>query len=140
MTKGIIVEIISILLILLFGYAAVSKLLNYKLFVSQINESPVFPSMSHVFAWLIPLVELATCAFLIVPKWKLKGLYASTFLMFGFTLYITYILTLSDKIPCSCGGILSQLNWNRHLIFNIIFIAISLLGILLTKNKRQILL
>jgi hypothetical protein len=55
--------------------------------------------------------------------------------MVMFTTYIIAITQFSDYIPCSCGGILQKMNWNQHLVFNIVFTGFSLAGILLEKQQ-----
>src|SRR4051812_32981605 len=122
-------DIVSFLFVLLFVYAATNKLLEYDLFKAQIGKSPLILHYSSVLAWAIPSLELLTAGFLLIPRLQLLGLYFSAFLMFIFTLYLSFILTLSPYIPCSCGGILNNLSWRDHLVFNICFSALSLYGI-----------
>jgi hypothetical protein len=47
-----------------------------------------------------------------------------------FTTYIVIILNFSENIPCSCGGILENMTWGQHLVFNCIFIIIGAIGIM----------
>ena len=135
MSKKIIPEVAGILLILLFGYAAVSKLMVYNSFVAQIGQSPILEGLSPYLAWLVPVVELAICILLIF-KWRLTGFYAATVLMVVFTLYIAAILFISPTVPCSCGGILNQLGWKSHLVFNIVFTGIAWLGLFYEKRLK----
>ena len=41
------------------------------------------------------------------------------------------ILNFIPDIPCSCGGVLEKMSWNEHLIFNIAFVVLGLVAILL---------
>lgn len=50
--------------------------------------------------------------------------------------YIYLILNYSDFIPCSCGGISEKLSWTEHLVFNIGFIALALVAIVLTEKEK----
>jgi uncharacterized membrane protein YphA (DoxX/SURF4 family) len=136
MTKKIIPEIASPLLILLFAYAAMNKLLIYHKFVSQIAASPVLKGLAPYLAWAIPVVELIVCILLIVPKWRLIGFYAATFLMAAFTVYIIALFSFSTKLPCSCGGILDRMDWKTHLVFNIIYTGIAITGLVFEKRFR----
>jgi len=136
--KIVFVEASVILLIGLFAYASFSKLLEYDYFISQISENPILKSSANWLAWFIPAVELLTCVLLLVPRIRLKGLYLSFGLMLAFTGYIYYILTLSETIPCSCGGILSQLDWESHLFFNLFFVAIALISITIEKRSKRV--
>jgi uncharacterized membrane protein YphA (DoxX/SURF4 family) len=138
MTKGIIVDVISILLILLFGYAATSKLITYNQFVWQIAKSPILKEISPYLALVVPIIEFTVCIMLVIPKWRLKGLYGSITLMIIFTLYIAFILTFSKHVPCNCGGVLQNLRWKNHLIFNICFLGLSFSGIFLENKLNNI--
>ncbi len=67
------------------------------------------------------------------------ALYSALALMSLFTAYIIAILNFSDTIPCSCGGVLEKMSWNEHLVFNIIFMLMAIIAIVLqTKiNERK---
>lgn len=135
MKKINILDVIIFLFMFLFIYAAVTKLLEYDLFKAQIGKSPLITRYASIFAWLVPLVELLVAAMLFFPRLQLLGLYGSFSLMFAFTGYIAFILTFSPYVPCSCGGILSSMGWTEHLIFNIGFTVLAVVGI--TLNVRE---
>jgi hypothetical protein len=130
--KSVAIEVISSLLILLFVYAALSKLRDYETFKSQLVKSPYISNMADFIAWSIPSGELTISILLAFKQTRLIGLYSSFFLMLVFTGYIYAMLHFSYFVPCSCGGVLSQMSWNQHFIFNIAFSVLSLLGIILT--------
>lgn len=136
-SRNVIVEIISSLLILLFMYAAVSKLLDYETFKLQLSKSPFITEFAGVTAWALPVGEILVGLALAVNKFRLFGLYASLFLMTLFTGYIYLIINLSDYIPCSCGGVLSKLTWTEHLWVNIFFLCISMLAILIKPSDQK---
>lgn len=135
MKRKIIIEIISSLLILLFLYASVSKWLAFKLFIGEMNNQP-FPNwMTPFLVWSIPFIEVIIAAALIFEKTRVPALYASLFLMLAFTVYTVTILFHAFKyIPCSCGGVIRSLTWPQHLFFNLFFVGISLLGIILKRR------
>jgi hypothetical protein len=57
-----------------------------------------------------------------------------------FTAYIITILNFSEYIPCSCGGILQNMTWKTHLVFNIGLVLLSIAGILIetySKNAEE---
>lgn len=137
MKKTLIIEIISCLFILLFTYAAITKFIDYEKFVVQIGQSPLLTAFARWIAWIIPLIEVIMCVMLAVPRWRLMGLYASFSLMVMFTTYIICILTLSVYVPCSCGGILEELGWVEHLFFNIGFVVLAIIGVLLHYNQKS---
>jgi putative oxidoreductase len=135
MKRKIIIEIISSLLILLFLYASVSKWLAFKTFIGEMNNQP-FPNWITPFlVWSIPFIEVLIVVGLIFEKTRVPALYASLFLMLAFTVYTVAILLHAFKyIPCSCGGVIRKLTWPQHLFFNLFFVGISILGIMLKKR------
>jgi len=128
-------EIICSLLIILFVYAALSKLGSYEMFTVQLSKSPFITSFSKLVAWTIPTIELMIALLLTIKKARLTGLYASFFLMSLFTAYLTIMLNFSYYIPCSCGGVLEYLSWNQHIAFNGFFIAISAVGAIMQHKN-----
>jgi len=137
MFKKLLLELPAVLLTILFTYASISKLLQYNTFRFQLGQSPFITGYSGSIAWSIPAIELITTALLMLPATRLKGFYLSYGLMILFTVYIYAILHYSYFIPCSCGGILSRMNWEQHLVFNIIFTLIALTGIFTSPFKSK---
>jgi uncharacterized membrane protein YphA (DoxX/SURF4 family) len=137
LSKGTIVELISVLFIILFLYTGISKLMEYDVFKEQIAENPILNPVASFIAWALPLTEFIVSLMLIIPRWRLKGLYASLFLMIAFTIYIGGIMIFYKELPCSCGGIISLLSWKEHLIFNSIFILLALIGVRLERQLRR---
>lgn len=128
-----VLHITVALLILLFSYAAVSKLLDYHTFSLQLSKTPVLGAFSGIIAWLLPTVEIATVVLLLIPQLQLLGLYISAIMLVSFTVYIGGVLAFADHIPCSCGGILQGLRWREHIVFNCFFIVLSILAIIYHK-------
>ena len=135
--KKIIIETVCLLYILLFVYAAVSKLLDFENFQIQLGQSPLLSVFANYVAYSIILIELIIVMLLSWPRWKVTGLFFSLALMTMFTTYIIIILNYSAFVPCSCGGILEKMGWREHLIFNLIFIVLSLIGLLLSDFSKQ---
>ncbi len=136
MKKAALVEIISILFILLFTYAAVSKLLDYRHFRIEMGKSPVLAGISGWLAWILPVTEMIIAVILCGPKIRWVGLYLSLTLMTMFTTYLITILKFSAFVPCTCGGLLEKMSWNTHIGFNIFFIALALLAILFLPEQK----
>lgn len=131
MKRRLLVEIICILFVVLFVYAATSKLNDYQKFKVQLGQSPMFTAFAGWVVWLVPGIEIIISIMLATKKFRLPGLYASFSLMVMFTSYIFVITRYSDYVPCSCGGVLEKMNWGEHLIFNISFVVLGTAGILL---------
>ena len=134
MVRKVLTECLAFLFIVLFVYAAISKLIDYPSFTVQISQSPMLTGLSDFLPWIVISVELLVAGTLIFPRVRLIGFYASFFLMIALTTYIITILNFSDHIPCSCGGILEKLGWTEHLIFNLVFSLFGSLGIILTNS------
>jgi uncharacterized membrane protein YphA (DoxX/SURF4 family) len=137
MKKEVIVEIVCFLFILLFVYAALTKLLDYEKFRVQIGQSPLLSSLSGFIAWFIPSVEIVVSIMLALPRFRALGLYMAFTLMVLFTGYIIAILNFNGHVPCSCGGVLEKMGWTEHLVFNIVFVLFAAVGILLHSKEEN---
>ena len=129
--KEWIIEIVSSLLVALFIYAAATKLMDYDKFRLQIGQSPVLTAFAGTIVWLVPAVEVATAMLLMTKRFRLAALYASFSLMVMFTAYIVVITRFSEYVPCSCGGVLEKLSWDEHLVFNVGFVMLAAISILI---------
>ena len=135
--KNIFSTTTSYLYIFLFSYAAVSKLIDFNTFVAQIGQSPLLSAYAEAVAVLVPTVEIAIAIALSITTTRYVGLLAAFGLMVMFTIYIIIILNYSAFIPCSCGGILSDLNWTQHLLFNIVCCFLALAALFLHKRTQK---
>lgn len=125
---------ISYLLVFLFVYAGTIKLLDVQKFYVQIGQSPMLAGIAKFIAWFIPLTEIGVSLLVVLPATRLAGLVGSFGLMTLFTSYIVAILGFSENIPCACGGVLQSLGWWEHLVFNIAFLLLSVVGIFIYRR------
>jgi uncharacterized membrane protein YphA (DoxX/SURF4 family) len=132
-----VVTVICYLYMLLFTYAAFSKLLDFINFKVQLGQSPLLSAFVEYISWAVPVTELLIVVLLAIPRFRLIGLFASFSLMIMFTAYIYIILNYSSFIPCSCGGILEKLGWKEHLLFNLVFVLLAVIGILILRKCEQ---
>lgn len=125
------------LLILLWAYAGVTKLLSFHLFQIQMAKQ-ILPGFAKVIlAKMLPGGELALAIILCIERFRRVGLYISLLLLIAFTLYIGLaVFKVFPKRPCSCGGILAHIGWSAHFIFNLVFTALNLLTIVIYKGKE----
>jgi hypothetical protein len=135
MSKKQLLDIICALLIFLFVYTGISKLLDYHTFRRQLGQSPFITFYAPLLAWALPLGELVIAGLLSFNRTRLTGLYLSFFLLCLFTFYLVAMLQLSYYIPCSCGGVLQALSWQSHIILNIAFILLTTAGTLLEPKQ-----
>jgi len=131
----IIIEIICLLYVLLFVYAAVSKISEFQNFRAQLGQSPLLSAYTGIISIAVPLIEIITAFLLVIPKVREFGMLAAVSLMILFTAYIVIILNLSSYVPCSCGGILDNMGWTEHLVFNIAFLLLGFWALILLKNS-----
>jgi uncharacterized membrane protein YphA (DoxX/SURF4 family) len=134
--KNILVIIICYLYVLLFVYAAVSKLIDFNTFQVQFGQSPLLSAFASWVSWAVVLSELLIAGLLLFDKTKNLALYLAFALMVMFTAYIIIILNFSSFVPCSCGGVLEKLGWTEHLIFNIGYIVLAAVGIILQQKQK----
>ncbi|MDR7371069.1 MauE/DoxX family redox-associated membrane protein [Flavobacterium aquidurense] len=136
--KSLIVEIISLLYILLFIYAAISKILDFENFQVQLGQSPILSAFASWISWLVPIIEIIISLLLCIPKFRNFGLFGAFSLMIMFTAYIFIVLHFSSFVPCSCGGILEKMSWNIHLFFNVLFVFLAAAALVFQyKNNRE---
>jgi uncharacterized membrane protein YphA (DoxX/SURF4 family) len=131
MKKHVIIEVISFLFILLFIYAAVSKMIDMEKFRAQLGQSPLLTAFAYHVAWIVPSVEIIIAIMLATAKYRIIAMYGSLNLMIMFTVYIVIATKFTPYVPCSCGGVLEKLGWNEHLIFNIVFVMLAVINIIL---------
>jgi putative oxidoreductase len=133
--KQVTLECVCALLILLFLYASVSKFLDFKTFIGQMNNQPLPNSWTPFLVWAIPLLEIAISITLLFEYTRLLGLYAALVLLIIFTVYTGIImLHFFAYVPCSCGGVIRKLTWGQHLILDLFYLFISVLGIILKRR------
>ncbi|QLE01994.1 hypothetical protein HX109_10675 [Galbibacter sp. BG1] len=135
---SLITEIIGYLFMLLFVFAAATKLIERDSFFNNLNNSPIIyhQTMATIVSWIIPILEIAVAMLIAWPKTRKKGLYGALILMIFFTFYSAGIVFFSPYTSCSCGGIITLLNWPQHLMLNIVLILLALTGIKLYRKKK----
>ena len=133
----LLTDICSLMFVLLFVYAAISKLSDFEKFKNQIGKSPIlYPFISFVSIG-IPCGELLLAVLLSIRKYQLFALYSSFTLMCLFSVYIVSILHFATYIPCSCGGVLQNMTWSQHLVFNFMYLTIAIAAILFYPDKNK---
>ncbi|MDR3713323.1 MAG: hypothetical protein P4L51_10940 [Puia sp.] len=132
--KTLLYNIIRCVFFFLFAYSGITKLLNFTEFRRQMGE--IFNSgfLMECVIYLVPSVELLVAAFLIIKPFRMKAFQLGFVTMILFTIYIILLTFLSHDVPCSCGGFLERIPTGIHIIFNISFAALALVGIQLEKK------
>jgi putative oxidoreductase len=138
MIRKIPVEPIVALLVALFVYTALSKLIDFPKFSGEMHNQPLPRWFTNILVFVIPGSELILVVMLITKSVRLYGLLFSFALLLVFTIYTGMILVRSfDYIPCSCAGIFSSMSWSTHLIVNVVFTTLALLGFLIERRRHK---
>src|SRR6201996_3403809 len=133
--KQVTLECVCALLILLFLYASVSKFLDFKTFINEMNNQPLPNSWTPFLVWSIPFLEIGISASVMFEYTRLLGFFVSAVMMLLFTIYsILILLHFFPYVPCSCGGVIRKLTWAQHLVLNLFYLAISIHGIILQRS------
>ena len=133
---------ICLLLIILYVYTAVAKLIDPPEFTRQLSNQ-VFPKWTiPILLWALPVSELTVAILIVFDTTRKYGLLGSVLLMTVFTGYMLLVVfKVFDRVPCSCGGVISSMSFPVHLIFNLFFLAISIVGLyinhLFKTNQRD---
>jgi putative oxidoreductase len=128
----------SAMLVLLFVYAATSKLMSIGEFRIQLHRQPFPPGVSDALLYLLPASEIVAAILLLFMRTSFAGLQLSLALLILFTGYVTLVLLhFWSKVPCACGGILNHMTWRTHLVFNCCFIAINIIAIKIHLKERR---
>ncbi len=129
-------SLICYLFIVLFVYAAVSKLIDFETFQTQLGQSPLLASYAIPISYGVIIIELVVALLLMFDRFIKLALQLSLLLMVMFTTYIVIILHFTAFTPCSCGGVLEKMGWTEHLIFNGVFVGLALIGIRIANNSQ----
>lgn len=135
--KNTYVELICALLIILFIYTGINKIMDVDKFKYEMGRSPFIQNMSGLIAYTLPAGEILLALGLIMKRTRLLALYLSFILMALFTGYIWLMLNYAYDLPCSCGGIISSLSWHQHLVFNACFTGMAMIGVVLQSAIVQ---
>ncbi|WP_147313924.1 MauE/DoxX family redox-associated membrane protein [Deminuibacter soli] len=139
MKKTTFLELLCVLFAFLFFYTGIVKYLDYTNFSYDLRRSYVFGPFSNVASILLPAAELAISAGLFIPRFRSIALYCFTFMMAAFTLYVGGMLIFVDHAsrPCTCGGIIRDMSWPQHLVFNIVVTLLGIIAIYLHKKTYR---
>jgi hypothetical protein len=129
MKKLMLVQLIAALLIIIFGYAALTKITAIPRYAYVLSMAAVTEHFPSWFAYGIPIGELLVCTLLMLPGTRKMGLYISLAALIIFTVYITSLLLFSAELPCNCGGLLEQFTWPQHVALNTMLIVVNILAI-----------
>lgn len=139
MNKKMLIEIASFAYILLFSYAASSKMFDLRKFEGQLIVQPFNDAWVPYLLWGIPASLVITVLILLVPRYRLFGLKMATALMIVFTGYVSLAeFGYYKDHPCTCAGVINQFTWGQHLCFNLVFLVIGILAIISRFDNKKL--
>jgi len=124
--KEIAVTFYGSLMMGLWLFVAYNKITGFDQNMEGMLRQP-FPRPFGVFlAYAVPASELIAALLIGYHRPRLFGLGLSALLMTAFTAYVGLAIlhVWSDKLPCNCGLII-QIGWIKHFVFNVFLLLIS---------------
>ncbi|MEI9912231.1 MAG: MauE/DoxX family redox-associated membrane protein [Bacteroidota bacterium] len=123
--KHLVAEFSIALLILLFGYTAISKAIDIRVFRHALAESPVTQHGAAVAAWLTISAEAAIVLLLFFFYDKADGIvFVFCYAILFYALPLMYGI-VCRHLPCGCGGVMSKMSWKQHILFNLFFLIVN---------------
>ena len=123
------------LLVLLWAYTGLDKLVNHALFSNQLALQFLPKIFIPALSYLIPISEISIALLLFWEKSRKQGLILSLSLLLIFTIYIALaVLGSRERVPCACAGIFKDMGWTMHLIINVFFLVLCIYAL---KNTNQ---
>ncbi len=136
--RSYLLTFLQCLVSFLFLYSGISKARGFGLFVNTLDKSLFFTDFNTNFVGgFVVVAEFSIPVLLFFESTALYGYLLSFLLLLLFTAYIILMFALSPYLPCSCGGLIESLSWGQHILFNLVFMVISLV-LFINQNKKQV--
>ena len=138
MEKTDVSFLLSLPLLMLWGYTSIEKVLfwqeSYRAFLNQPFPNP----WGIVLAYVVPGFEILLMILLLFPETRWWGFLGSTLLLNSFTVYVGMVwIGVFPETPCNCAGLINLLNWEGHLFLNLGFFSLTVLGLWFTKRGTE---
>ncbi|WP_339880806.1 MauE/DoxX family redox-associated membrane protein [uncultured Algoriphagus sp.] len=128
----------SILLILLWGYTGLDKLIRWDASRKAFHNQTFPAELAEILAFAVPISELLIALLLLFSVSRWWGYLSSILLLTVFTTYVGLIwVGAFPRVPCNCAGILESLGWVEHFWLNCFMILLSIIGLYVTKKTGQ---
>ncbi|WP_184497096.1 MauE/DoxX family redox-associated membrane protein [Algoriphagus iocasae] len=138
MKNHIMDKIASTLLILLWTYTGLDKLIQFEASRKAFLNQPMPNELEEVLAYVIPVSELLLALLLLFSITRWWGYLGSILLLTVFTTYVGLIwVGAFPRVPCNCAGILESLGWAEHFVLNLGFIGVAVWGLRSLKFKVE---
>lgn len=123
-------KILSSLLILLWIYTGLDKLIRWEDSRKAFHNQTFPAELAEVLAYAVPMVELLIALLLLFSVTRWWGYLSSILLLSVFTTYVGLIwVGAFPRVPCNCAGLLESLGWAEHFWMNLGFIGMAVWGL-----------
>jgi hypothetical protein len=125
------------ILIFIFIYSSLQKIIDFENFTSIISKSPLIPTgISKQIGFIVIVIEILIVFLFFIKRFRLAAFLLSFFLLILFEGYIILMVLYSPYLPCSCGGFIEQLSWTQHIFFNLALMVLSIAGYLIGNPNK----
>ncbi len=136
--KRYILLAIIFLLMLLYGWTALSNFRDLQAFNIKLHLQVFPPLMADVLTFTIPPLLAVVFFLLFIPESRVWGLAFSTVLLTLFSAYSVLILCkFFEGDACSCISIFKGMNWTEQTVVNLVFLTLSIIGLTLKRKEAQ---
>jgi hypothetical protein len=111
-------------IVFLFTYTAAEKFIDMNAFRWALNRAYLVDPWAPQLAWIIPASECIAVLLLLASRYRYLGWWFTWYLMLAFTAYVVYGVVVGKPMPCACGGIISEMSWNQHVVFNTVVLGL----------------
>lgn len=128
----------SVLLILLWTYTGLDKLIRFETSRKAFHNQTFPAELAEILAYAVPSIELLIALLLLFSVCRWWGYLSSILLLTVFTTYVGLIwVGAFPRVPCNCAGILDAMGWEAHFWLNSLMIGISIIGLYVTKKAES---
>lgn len=129
---------LSLPILTLWGYTAFDKMIHWEDSYRAFLNQPFPGHWAALLAYTVPSLEILLVLLIIFPKTRWWGFLGSALLLNSFTVYVGMVwIGVFPETPCNCAGLINLLNWEGHLILNLAFLFLSVLGLWSTKRGAE---
>lgn len=130
--------LISFILILLFSYTGLDKLINWQQSNKAFHNQTFPPELADILSYAVPGLELILALLLAFQAFRWWGYLGSILILTVFLTYIGLIwVGAFPRVPCNCAGILESLDWAEHFFLNLLLILLGILGLKMTESIQK---
>ncbi|AWW33043.1 hypothetical protein DN752_04320 [Echinicola strongylocentroti] len=134
-TEQLTVTVISVLLLGIWSYSGLEKLINWDGSLAAFHNQPFPDGLAERLAYAVPVIELVLAVLLLTSTLRWWGLLGSVMVLSVFTTYIGLVWwNVFERVPCNCAGFLESMGWTGHLYFNGLMLLLGTIALKLASH------